>query len=107
MGPPAASATRAAAAYWAGKILWRYGFMLMEKGEMTIDGFSKVVDGGIMTLLWPRDVANQKKVFLTYLIIFTCFGMDYFSSILTGLSPGNPPPLWWRGWFPLRTSRRE
>ena len=58
--------------------------MLMEKGEVTIAGFSKVVDGGIMTLLWPRDVANRKNVFLAYLIIFTCFGMDYFSSILTG-----------------------
>ena len=80
----AASATRAAAAVWAGKLLWRYAFMLMEKGEITIAGFSKVVDGGITTLLWPRDVANQKNVFLAYLIIFTCFGMDYFSSILTG-----------------------
>ena len=80
----AASATRAAAACWAGKLLWRYAFMLMEKGEITIAGFSKVVDGGITTLLWPRDVANQKNVFLAYLIIFTCFGMDYFSSILTG-----------------------
>ena len=80
----AASATRAAAAVWAGKLLWRYAFMLMEKGEITIAGFSKVVDGGIMTLLWPRDVANRKNVFLAYLIIFTCFGMDYFSSILTG-----------------------
>ena len=58
--------------------------MLMEKGEITIAGFSKAVDGGITTLLWPRDVANRKNVFLAYLIIFTCFGMDYFSSILTG-----------------------
>ena len=80
----AASATRAAAACWAAKLLWRYAFMLMEKGEITIAGFSKVVDGGIMTLLWPRDVANRKNVFLAYLIIFICFGMDYFSSILTG-----------------------
>jgi hypothetical protein len=80
----AASATRAAAVCWTGKLLWRYAFMLMEKGEITIAGFSKVVDGGIMTLLWPRDVANRKNVFLAYLIIFTCFGMDYVSSILTG-----------------------
>ena len=80
----AASATRAAAACWAGKLLWRYAFMLMEKGEITVAGFSKIVDGGIMTLLWPRDVANRKNVFFAYLIIFTCFGMEYFSSILTG-----------------------
>ena len=80
----AASATRAVAVCWSGKLLWRYAFMLMEKGEITIAGFSKVVDGGIMTLLWPRDVANRKNVFLAYLIILTCFGMDYFSSILTG-----------------------
>ena len=80
----AASATRAAAVCWTGKLLWRYAFMLMEKGEITIAGFSKVVDGEIMTLLWPRDVANRKNVFIVYLIIFTCFGMDYFSSILTG-----------------------
>ena len=80
----AASATRAAAAVWAGKLLWRCAFMFMEKGEITIAGFSKIVDGGITTLLWPRDVANRKNVFLIYLIIFTCFGMDYFSSILTG-----------------------
>ena len=79
-----ASGTRAAAAWWAGKLLWRYAFMLMEKGEITIAGFSKAVDGGITTLLWPRDVANRKNVFLAYLIILTCFGMDYFSSILTG-----------------------
>ena len=90
----AASATRAAAAVWAGKLLWRYAFMLMEKGEITIAGFSKVVDGGIMTLLRPRDVANRKNAFLVYLIIFTCFGMDYVSSILTDLLPGNSPPLW-------------
>jgi hypothetical protein len=80
----AASATRAAAVCWTGNLLWRYAFMLMEKGEITIAGFSKVVDGGIMTLLRPRDVANRKNVFLVHLIIFTCFGMDYFSSILTG-----------------------
>ena len=80
----AASATRAAAAWWASKLLWRYAFMLMEKGEITMAGFSKAVNGGIMTLLWPRDVANRKNVFLAYLIIFTCFGMDYSPSILTG-----------------------
>jgi hypothetical protein len=80
----AASATRAAAAWWAGKLLWRYAFMLMEKGEITVAGFSKVVNGGIMTLLWPRDVANRKNVFLAYLIIFTCFGIEFSPSILTG-----------------------
>ena len=56
----------------------------MEKGEITIAGFSKVVNGGITMLLWPRDAANRKNVFLIYPIIFTCFRMDYFSSILMG-----------------------
>ena len=96
-----ASATRAAAACWAGKLLWRYAFMLMEKGEITIAGFSKVIDGGIVTLLWPRDVANRKNVFLVYLIIFTCFGMDYFSAILTGSVTWQPSFVMVRGSAPL------
>ena len=97
----AASATRAAAAWWAGKLLWRCAFMLMEKGEITIAGFSKVVDGGITTLLWPRDVANRKNVFLVYLIIFTCFGMDYFSSILTGSVTWQPTFTMVEGFVPV------
>jgi hypothetical protein len=96
-----ASVTRAAAACWAGKLLWRYAFMLMEKGEITIAGFSKVVDGGITTLLWPRDVANRKNVFLAYLIIFTCFGMDYFSPILTGSVTWQSSFIMVRGSAPL------
>ncbi|KIJ91897.1 hypothetical protein K443DRAFT_685672 [Laccaria amethystina LaAM-08-1] len=97
----AASGTRAAAAWWAGKLLWRYAFMLMEKGEITVAGFSKVVNGGIMTLLWPREVANRKNVFLVYLIIFTCFGMDYVSSILTGSVTWQPSFVMLEGWIPL------
>ena len=96
-----ASATRAAAVCWAGKLLWLYAFMLMEKGEITIAGFSKVIDGGIVTLLWPRDVANRKNVFLVYLIIFTCFGMDYFSSILTGSVTWQPSFIMVQGSAPL------
>ena len=80
----AASATRAAAVCWVGKLLWRCAFMLMEKGEITIAGFSKVVGGGITTLLPRHDVSSWKNVFLVYFIIFTCFVMDFFSSILTG-----------------------
>jgi hypothetical protein len=97
----AASATRAAAACWAGKLLWRCAFMFMEKGEITIAGFSKVVDGGITTLLWPRDVANRKNVFLVYLIIFICFGMDYFSSILTGSVTWQPTFAMVAGFVPV------
>ena len=76
--------------------------MLMEKGEITIAGFSKVVEGGIMTLLWPRDLANRKNVFLAYLIIFTCFGMDYFSSILTGSVTWQPSLIMVKGMIPLK-----
>ena len=97
----AASASRAAAAWWAGKLLWRCAFMLMEKGEIIIAGFSKVVDGGITTLLWPRDVANRKNVFLVYLIIFICFGMDYFSSILTGSVTWQPTFTMVEGFVPV------
>jgi hypothetical protein len=97
----AASATRAAAACWAGKLLWRCAFMFMEKGEITIAGFSKVVDGGITTLLRPRDVANRKNVFLVYLIIFTCFGMDYISSILTGSVTWQPTFIVVGGFVPV------
>ncbi|EDQ98762.1 uncharacterized protein LACBIDRAFT_296756 [Laccaria bicolor S238N-H82] len=75
--------------------------MFMEKGEITIAGFSKVVDGGITTLLWPRDVANRKNVFLVYFIIFTCFGMDYFSSILTGSVTWQPTFILVDGFIPV------
>lgn len=75
-----ANATRMAAVCWTSKLLWQYAFMLMEKDEFTIAGFSKVVDGGIMTLLWPHDVAKRKNVFLIYLIIFTCFRIIFHLS---------------------------
>ena len=97
----AASATRAAAVCWVGKLLWRCAFMLMEKGEITIAGFSKVVGGGITTLLPRHDVSSWKNVFLVYFIIFTCFVMDFFSSILTG------SVTWQRTYITVKGSARH
>jgi hypothetical protein len=79
-----ASATRAAAAWWAGAFLWRLAFMFMEKSEITLTGFSEVISGGITTMLSPQHVSSRRNWFLVYAIILICFVMDYFSAILTG-----------------------
>ncbi|EDR01498.1 uncharacterized protein LACBIDRAFT_333257 [Laccaria bicolor S238N-H82] len=79
-----ANATRAAAAWWAGKLLWRCAFMFMEKSEITLAGFSKVISGGITAMLSPSHVSSRRNWLLVYAIIFICFVMDYFSAILTG-----------------------
>jgi hypothetical protein len=79
-----ASATRAAAAWWAGTLLWRCAFMFMEKSEITLAGFSKVVEGGIMAMLSRQHVSSRRNWLLVYSIIFICFVMDHFSAILMG-----------------------
>ena len=79
-----ASATRAAAAWWAGTLLWRCAFMFMEKSEITLAGFSNVVEGGITTILSSQDVSSRRNWLLVYAIIFICFVMNFFSAILTG-----------------------
>ena len=98
-----ASATRAAAAWWAGKLLWRCAFMFMEKSEITLAGFSKVISGGITVTLSPSHVSSRRNWLLVYVIIFICFVMNYFSAILTGSITWRPAFTLVDGVVPLTT----
>ena len=96
-----ASATRAAAAWWAGTLLWRCAFMFMEKSEITLAGFSKVISGGITATLSLSHVSSRRNWLLVYAIIFICFVMDYFSAILTGSITWRPAFILVDGVVPL------